>query len=323
MIGQCTAQYNVLPVAEVLSCGVCLPCGLKAFRFRATLDTLTNQLHSPGKACAFALFSPCPQSTPAKIAEIRRSMCDVVLPQASILHGTTVGTYCNQSTEEVAAWKVAPLGQIGKAATQAQLPTPPSRGSSSSGGAGGSGRARGGVVSGAPLASAANSSYAPAAAVLSTPHKIKIDARTPGMSSVRSFLAQLGLLQYKKVIVKSLGVGSVPDLGWVEQSDLQLIGMSEDEQKTFMRALQAPELQREKYDIDSTKRLFPGDGAVMSVLRQIRLLRARERLIGKGPGQLRIKTLNQMKAVTEEQLKAAAFPPITRRRFLAAMLSLH
>ena len=75
--------------------------------------------------------------------------------------------------------------------------------------------------------------------------------------------------------------------------------------------------------IDSKKRLFPGDGAVMSVLRQVRLLRARERLIGTKPGQLGIKSLQDMAALTDAQLKSVGFKLVTRRRFLAAMKSLH
>ena len=66
-----------------------------------------------------------------------------------------------------------------------------------------------------------------------------------------------------------------------------------------------------------------GDGAVMSVLRQVRLLRARERFIGRKPGQLGIKSLKQMAAVTDAQLKEAGFKAVTRRKFLAAMKSLH
>ena len=159
-----------------------------------------------------------------------------------------------------------------------------------------------------------------AAAVVAPAAPERKVGRGAGISSVRAFLAQLGLLSYKKSIVRVLGVSSVPDLGWIEHSDLQLVAMSAEEQKTMMAA--CSQLQREKYDIDSKKREFPGDGPVMSVLRQIRLLKARERLIGKEPGQLHIRTLYEMQSVTDEQLKAANFPPVTRRRFLAAMKTL-
>lgn len=340
MIGQCAAEYKVMPVVEEPSCGTCLPCTLKPFKLRATLDTLTNQLHSKGKSCAFALFSPCSQQIAEKVSEVRRGICEAVLPQAAILHGTAAGTICNQSTEDIAAWKVAPLGQIGRATPPPALPAPAARGSkseanSSSGGGGDGGNASSSVGGGAKArrqSAAPTSTNAPtrvsvpvpvAAAPPPPPPKIKIEVRNTGISSLRAFLAQLGLLQYKKSIVRSLGVASVADLGWVEMADLQTVSMSDDEQKTFMGALQAPELQREKYDIDVSKRLFPGDGAVMSVLRQIRLLKARERIIGKQPGQLHIRSLSEMKLVTDEQLKAAAFPPVTRRRFLAAMKTMH
>ena len=136
-------------------------------------------------------------------------------------------------------------------------------------------------------------------------------------TSIRAALAQIGILKFKKPLVQQLGVGATADLPWLLASDLAEIGMPPQKQEKLLEL--AAHIPREVTKVDAEKRLFPGDGAVMSVLRQVRMLRARERFIGTGPTQLRVKSIRQMQALSDEQMRNAGFKAVTRRRFLAAM----
>ena len=308
MIGQCLGKAGVLPVVQQSSCGVCLPCTLKPGRLRQQLDILTNQMHHPGEACGFALFPKCegPQIT-TKFRELRQGLCDVVLQQAAVTHGEAHA--CNRNaTVHTTQQRPQIRGPTQSVVVEARMP-----------GARGEVNATGRLTIGIPVQKP-KPSIAAAASVVAKPSRSGAGGPKGGGGGpkmVKSFLAQHGLLNYAGPLLWKLGVHSLNDLHAVTDAELREVLMPDAERSKLLASLRA--IPNETLRIDPNVRLFVHDGPLMSVLRQLHLLKARIRFIGKGPGQLGVKSLKDLVAINDEQLKMVNLRPISRRVFLAAM----
>lgn len=286
MIGRCVSAAGVIPMVNHMSCGVCLPCNLKEAKLVKLSNALAELLKTGDQHCGFALFPGCPRprGEPARISILKSKICAAVTKQAAITHGAhsacAPSNWSAATSKTVVATYNAATTRMGNALSNGAMA---------------------GVRSNAIDKTGANAiENSPADA----PH------RAP---SVRGFLGKIGVKKFRKKLVLQAGITSVRDFAFLTAVDYKAIGMNAKQTEKLLAA--ASPLSKDPFEMHAIGKL-----TVTAVLKQLGLLKVKQRFTGDEEGQLKVHSLKELAEVTEQQLTSVNLKPVTRRRFLAAMV---